>query len=99
MPAARFEMPRISSAGFPIVTARFGNTEEISRPTIMRISSAAIELVGAMRGDRLSVAKHGDPIGDGEDLLEAVRDVDHADAVAAEQRDDTEQALHLTFTQ
>ena len=40
MPAARFEMPRISSAGFPIVTARFGNTEEISRPTIMRISSA-----------------------------------------------------------
>ena len=40
----------------------------------------AVDFARRRRGDGLAVAQHGDAVGDGGDLLEAVRDVDDAHA-------------------
>ena len=76
-----------------------GKTAESSRPTIRRDEPGAVDPGARARRDGLAVAQHGDAIGDGKDLLEAVRDVDDADAVRLEQRDDAEQALDLALGQ
>ena len=47
------------------------------------------------RGHRLSVAQHRDAIGDRGNLLEPVRDVDHAGAVVAQTRDRGEELRRL----
>ena len=46
-------------------------------------------------GHRAAVLEHRDPVTDLADLLEAVRDVDHGDAVRGELADHPEQVLHL----
>ena len=55
---------------------------------------------GALAGfDRLPIAEDGDAIGNREDLLETMRDIDDAAAVRLEQPDDREQALDFAFGQ
>ena len=49
--------------------------------------------------DDLAAAQDRDPVGDGEDVLEEVGDVDDADAAVAEVADDLQQALGLGFLQ
>ena len=45
------------------------------------------------RGDRLTIAKDRDAIGNGDDLLEPMRDVDDPRAAATQPLDDPEQLL------
>ena len=52
-----------------------------------------------MRADGLAVAQHGDAIGDRENFFEPVRDVDDADLLRLEARDDLEQPLHFGLAQ
>jgi len=42
------------------------------------------DLPAVPRGHRAAVAEHGDAVGDGEDLLQAMADVDHRDAAGAQ---------------
>ena len=58
------------------------------------------QLVRAGRGDlrgchELAVAQHGDAVGELEHLLQAVADVDDADAARAQQAHDAEQVQHV----
>ena len=56
--------------------------------------------VGNVSGrDIGAVAQHRDPVGEHEDLLEAVADVDDADAALAQQADDAEQAHDVRLGQ
>ena len=50
---------------------------------------------GPLRGDDVPVLHHGHPVGDLEDLAEAVGDVDERRALGGEPADDVEQALQL----
>ncbi len=54
-----------------------------------------VGLVAVHRGDVTAVAKHRQPVGDGEDLVDAVRDVNHRGAGGAEFADDPEEPRHL----
>ena len=51
------------------------------------------------RADIGAVAQHRDAIGDGEDLVEAMADVDDPDAAPLEAAHDVEQARHVAFGQ
>ena len=53
------------------------------------------QLVDRLRQDMAAVAHHGDPLADGEDLLEPVRDEEHRVAARAQRLDDAEQPLDL----
>ena len=53
------------------------------------------QLAAGVRRDDVAVAHDGDLVGDLEDLLEVVRDVDDADAVVAQPSDVREEALDL----
>ena len=53
------------------------------------------ELADRVGADRLPVAHHGDLVGDPEQLVEPVRDVDDRDAGGGEPADDVEQHLDL----
>jgi hypothetical protein len=58
-----------------------------------------VELVGRRGGDVVSVPQHGDTVGDSEDLVQAVRDVDHANTTGGQVRDDPEELLDLPLGQ
>ena len=66
-------------------TARLGKMAEISRPTIRRMSSACDESFGVASGDGFAVAQHGDAVGNGGHFFEAMRDIDDAGALGAQQ--------------
>jgi hypothetical protein len=51
------------------------------------------------RFDGLTVAQHGDAVGDARQLLEPVRDVDERDVLRLELGDEREQCRDLTFGQ
>jgi hypothetical protein len=60
----------------------------------------ANELVGigvahGLLADEAPVAHHHDPVGDAKDLVEAMRDVDHADAAAPQAAHRLKQTFHL----
>ena len=55
----------------------------------------AVELVDRVRRDPLAVAHDRDPVREGEDLLEPVRDVEHRHASVAQATHDLEEALDL----
>ena len=62
------------------------------------------ELVGRRRGRdagrrRAAVGQHGDAVADPADLLEAVGDVDDADALGGEAADDAEERLDLALVE
>ena len=64
----------------------------------------ADELVGSgvahgLLADEAPVAQHHDPVGDAKDLVEAMRDVDHADAAAPQAAHRLEQTLDLVGRQ
>ena len=64
----------------------FGKTAVSSRPTIRRISSArSTSAIGRVPTQR-AVAQHRHAVGDCGELLEPVRDVDHADALGRRSR-------------
>ena len=77
-PDAAQPTPRSSSTVSPSGTVRFGNTADSSRPTIIRMSCSRLTSAIVARRDRDAVAQHGDAVGDHRQLLEPVRDVDHA---------------------
>ena len=52
-----------------------------------------------MRTDILAIAQHGDAVGQFEDFVEAVADVDDADATFAQQAHDAEQLLDIAFSE
>src|SRR3712207_4658450 len=58
-----------------------------------------VELVGRRGGDVVPVPQYGDTVGEREDLVEAVRDVDHAHATGGQVRDDPEELLDLPLGQ
>ena len=96
MPDARCDTPRSSSATSPSRDRRaWERPSRRSRPTISRIRSARATLGRGQRGDDLAVAQHRDAIGDRGNLLEPVRDVDHAGAAVAQPRDRGEQLRRL----
>jgi hypothetical protein len=71
--------------------------EELERRTS---DDEADEFVGigvahGLLADEAPVAHHHDPIGDAKDLVEAVRDIDHADAPAPQAPHRLEQTLDL----
>ena len=55
----------------------------------------ALQAGARVRADRAAVAQHGDAIGNRENLFEPVRDVDDADLLGLQPRDDLEEPLHL----
>ena len=97
MPAAALDRLRTSSTGAPSATGCFGNTADTSRPTISRISSprsiSAAGRVATVRPSRSTVMRSASAA----DLLEAVGDVNHADLLLAQARDDVEQPFDFAF--
>ena len=69
-----------AAAASPSRCAGRRNTCDGSRPTMRRISSSGRRLADAPLAGDPAVAQDDHPVGDLEDLVEAVRDVDHADA-------------------
>jgi hypothetical protein len=49
--------------------------------------------------DRRTLAQHGHPVADASDLVESMRDVDHADAFISEASDDVEEGLDLVVVE
>src|ERR1700733_6754002 len=75
--------------------------EELERGTA---HNEAYELVGiglahGLLADEASVAHHHDPVGDAKNLVEAMRDIDHADAPAPQAAHRVEQTLDLVGRQ
>ena len=62
----------------PIGTVSLGNIWVSSRPTIMRMMSSRVDVCGRLRADIPAVAEHRDLVGDLEDLVHLVGDVDDA---------------------
>ena len=70
-----------------------------SRPTMSRIaSSGVVSPTRPLAGDA-AVAQHDHAIGDLEDLVEPVRDIDHADAAVAQPAQRREEPRHLVGRQ
>src|SRR5690242_7935823 len=59
--------------------------------------AGAIDLAQFARGDLPAVAQDGDPIGDGGDFLQAVRNIDDADAGRAQRANHAEETLDLAL--
>ena len=101
--ACRSSTLRKTSPGlrFPL-----GKRSFISRPTI-RLTSLSTprarrrrpgpprELLGGLGGDEPAVAQHRDGVGDPEELLELVRDVDAGDAVGLQHPQDVHELVDL----
>ncbi len=83
----------------PIGTASFGNIWVISRPTIMRMMSSRVTSLGGVRADILAVAEHRELVGDLEQLVHLVGDVDDAFALRPQVADDLEQMRDLALGQ
>ena len=58
-----------------------------------------LRLADRLLAHQLAVAQHGDAVGDAEDLVEPVRDIDHADAAFLQRTDRIEQPLDLVGRQ
>ncbi len=65
-----------------------GKSSVIVRPTIMRMSSPSRDLGHGLRVDEASVAQDRHAVGQLEDLLEAVADVDDGHAALLEEAHD-----------
>ena len=89
--------PRSSNATSPMVTVRFGKTDDELPPDHQPNQVGPAHVRTRHGGDRLAIAKHRDAIGDGDNLLEPMRDVDDARAAAAQPLDDPEQLLRLAL--
>ena len=77
-PAARGRAT--SRTGSPIVASSFGN-RLVDRAADHHLDQVVVAGLGDRAGrDVGAVAQHGDPVGEHEDLLEAMADVDDADA-------------------
>ncbi len=60
-----------------------------------RRERAAVEALDVVRPDSPAATQHGDPVGEREDLVHAVRDVQDAGAALADLRHDVEESLDL----
>ena len=60
----------------------------MSRPTIQRTSASASSSAVSVGRDDAAVAHDGDPVGQSDDLLEPVRDIEDGDALRLELEDD-----------
>ena len=79
-----------SSTTRPGSAGTFGKSASMSRPTIARITDWDRQLADRLRQDVPAVAHHRDPLADGEDLLEPVRDEEDRVAPRPQRLDDAE---------
>ena len=93
------ERLRTESATSPIGTVCFGNIWVISRPTIMLDDVVAGDVGGGVLADEVAVAKHRHLVGDLEQLVHLVGDVDDALALRLQRTDDLEEMLDLALGQ
>ena len=70
-----------------------GNRAERSRPTIARTSARLRPSAGRRGADHPAVAQHRDAVGDGEDLVQLVGDVDDRHALARRSRREMREQL------
>ena len=87
--------PPARVAGGPSGTARSPRSSLRMPPTISSAISPDGQLLDRVRADGVAVAHDGDLVGDPEELVEPVRDVDDRDPGVGEPADDAEQHLDL----
>src|SRR5437763_2011553 len=80
---------------FAALVYGFGEDVADLSPDHTRDDARLVERRSRVCADRSTVAKDGDAVGDAEDLVELVRDVDHADAARAQLVDDAEEGFDL----
>ena len=90
---------RTSSIGSPGLLSQRGYISPMLRPSIICISSRAVDLGGAAGADQLAVAQHRDGVADLEHLAEPVGDVDDRLAFGLERAQRVEDALDLDVGQ
>ena len=76
-----------------------GKISSIARPTIRPIIARLSSSRVGQRGDDPRVLHHRDAVGEIDDLLQAVRDVDHAHAAVTQRADHAEQPVDLLLGQ
>ena len=99
MVSGRRTRSRASRTGAPIGATVFGKRLSSRRPTIICHEFTDVGVGDVARTDIGAVAQHGDAIGDRKNLVEAMADIDDADAALLEAAHDVEQTRHVAFRQ